>query len=183
MPNHVKTVIKFKNLKERDIEFITNTIARPLTPKDKMFLEGTDSYHIDFNKIIPQPRCEEDCPEQYIDPSVSHAMELEDRPWFNWYKWNCANWGVKWNAYDGYSTHTTNSITFVFNTAWSLADPIVNKLTGLGYDFEVRFADECLGSNCGKITFNASTGEQKLLMEDEVAKDSRAWASRIWDRY
>lgn len=183
MPNHVKTVIKFRHLKKKDMEFIANTIARPLTEKDKMYLSTEDSYHIDFNKIIPQPKTEESCSEQYLDPSVSHAMVLEDRPWFNWYKWNCEHWGVKWNAYDGYSTSTKSTLTFVFSTAWSLAEPIVNKLTGLGYDFEVKFADECLGSNCGWITYDAKTNTITEAYEHEASVNPYLWAKRLWDNY
>ena len=36
MPNHVKTVIKFRNLKKKeDFDFIINAIARPLTERDR----------------------------------------------------------------------------------------------------------------------------------------------------
>ena len=70
MPNHIRTVIKFKNLKkEDDFEFITRMIARPLTEKDDMFTPDHEDWMIDFNKIIPEPKTKEECPAMHIRKS------------------------------------------------------------------------------------------------------------------
>lgn len=186
MPNHVRTVVKFKRLKgELDKEFILRMIAKELTPRDDMFTPDHPDHIIDFNKVIPQPREEEDCPPEYLRPEASHAEPLEDRPWFNWYKWNCERWGTKWGAYDGYTIQGKTYLTFVFSTAWSLATPIVERLRLLGYDFDVYYADEDWGCNCGKIIYNAKDSEWTHEYEEELGdrKARTSYAKRIWDRY
>lgn len=88
--------------------------------------------------------------------SESHIEEVEGRPWFDWYTFHNKYWGTKWNAYDGYTKIGKTQITLVFSTAWSFPTPIARQLTKLGYDLELRFADEDMGSNCGIFTYNAS---------------------------
>lgn len=184
MPNHVRTTIKFRNLKKKDdFEFILRMIARPLEPDDLLYRPDYEGYHIDFDKIIPQPRTKEECPERYLRTEFSGVEEEVDRPWFDWYKWNCDNWGTKWGAYDGCTEMGKSYILFCFSTAWSLAVPIVNKLTVLGYDFEVKFADEDLGANCGWITYDAKTNTMQRAYEYEAFVNPRKWAQKFWDRY
>lgn len=113
----------------------------------------------------------------------SHVSEDPERPWFNWYTWRLEYWGTKWGAYNGYTTCEKTSIAFVFSTAWSVALPIINRLRILGYDFTVLYADEDLGSNCGKYEYNSHTGELFSWYEHEYCKDTVAFARRIWDRY
>ncbi|OBS08984.1 DUF1281 family ferredoxin-like fold protein [Acidihalobacter prosperus] len=43
-----------------------------------------------------------------------------------WYEWACNNWGTKWNAYD--YDEVDGLREFVFDTAWSPAEPIYRKL-------------------------------------------------------
>lgn len=72
-----------------------------------------------------------------------------------WYDWNNENWGTKWNAYsqpkDGFDS---DSVEFTFETAWShplhLIEVLSKKLPNV--TFEVKFADEDTGSNCGTYT-------------------------------
>ena len=70
----------------------------------------------------------------------------------NWYDWQVANWGTKWNAYDQYKIDES---MIVFSTAWSTP---YNAITALSVKyptlrFEVEFADEDFGHNVGKYTF------------------------------
>lgn len=67
MPNHVRTVIRFKNLKAPDdFDVLTRMLARPLESSDKMFRPDRSDWIIDFNKIIPEPTTPEECDEKYI---------------------------------------------------------------------------------------------------------------------
>jgi hypothetical protein len=68
----------------------------------------------------------------------------------DWYGWQNANWGTKWNA--------TDSIEFgdgiEFNTAWSTPFELLLKLS-LKYPevtINVRYADEDFGHNVGEYT-------------------------------
>lgn len=174
MPNHVKNVLKFKNLKPDDVDFIVNTIA----------IESEDepsTYWIDFDKIIPQPKTIEECPEPFRVNKDSHISPDPDRPWFDWYRWRLHHWDTKWGAYDCYSKVGKSYITFVFSTAWSTSIPIIEQLTLMGYEFELRFADEDWGHNCGKISYSC---EQGLRAADESSfKDPERWARNLWDKY
>lgn len=184
MPNHVRTVIRFKNLKEKDdFECLTRMLARPLAKKDDMFTPDHEDWIMDFNKIIPEPETIDECPEKFRRTEKKDTIEtLEDRPWFNWYAWRLTYWGTKWGAYDGYCIQGATTFTFVFSTAWSVATPIINKLPLLGFNFEVLYADEDLGVNCGKLWYNAKAKEWTRI-DEEAMGNARDFARRIWDKY
>ena len=151
-PNHIKTIVKISKLKKDDIDIVLNLIASPMTtPTDP--IEKTE-YAIDFNKIIPEPETEDECPDEYKVNKSSSIERLKDRPWFNWYKWHIDHWGTKWDAYDCYTKIGKSYIQFVFSTAWTAPMPIIYKLSVLGYDVEVKYADEDYGVNCRKINLH-----------------------------
>lgn len=79
-----------------------------------------------------------------------------------WYDWAVKNWGTKWNAY-GNPTANDNVITF--ETAWSGANDIVCKLSEQYPDlqFELAYADEDTGSNCGKIIYKNGVDVQSIF--------------------
>ena len=176
MPNHVRNVIKFKNLKPDDIAMILNTLATEIPDRPDI------NYAIDFDKIIPEPRTIEDCPEDCRVTEKSHIVKDEDRDWFDWYAWHNKYWGTKWNAYDCYSIIGKSFVTFVFSTAWSYPEPIIDRLHLLGYDIEYRYAEEDWGSNCGRMTY---TSEQGWETQDEYTglPHPEQFAKRLWDRY
>ena len=178
MPNHIKNVLKFKNLKEDDKRFLLDLICSPVEDAS-----GSITLHIDFDKIIPEPKEESECPDACKVNKDSHIMTDEDRPWFDWYTWHNKFWGTKWNAYDSYSTVNKSSITFVFSTAWSMPYPVIERLKILGYDFEIRWADEAYGSNCGKITYKASEQDWQEAWEAKAYKDPSKFAQRLWRDY
>jgi hypothetical protein len=69
----------------------------------------------------------------------------------NWYDWQIANWGTKWNAYDQFF----NDNMIEFSTAWSTPYHAITALS-VKYPtlrFEMEFADEDFGHNVGKYTF------------------------------
>ena len=84
---------------------------------------------IDFDKIVPSPKTKKDCPKDYIcNPEERHIEALKGREWFDWYNWNCNNWGTKWNACDGYCDDNGH---FFFATPWCSPAPIFRKLMEL----------------------------------------------------
>lgn len=178
MPNHVRTVIKFKNLRPDAKIAILNRITSKT--KDEVFPLNRV---IDFDKIIPEPRTIEECPEDCRVNKESHIEISADRPWFDWYAWHNKYWDTKWNAYDSYVQVKPSSILFIFSTAWSPAMPIFKELSRLGYDMEVRWADEDIGHNCGKLVFNASEHAWTEVRYAEDLKDSRRFARDIWRKY
>ena len=57
--------------------------------------------------------------------------------------WCCDNWGTKWDAQDGRIAETDkNSITLIFNTAWSSPDIFYEKMEKLGFVVEADWEEE-----------------------------------------
>jgi len=169
MPNHVRNIVKFKNLKPGDADFLVNTLAT--------WVERDAEYCMDFDKIIPEPKVEDDCPDDCKVNKDSHVELDADRPWFDWYTWRNKYWNTKWGAYDGYTKIGKSCVTFVFSTAWSPAIPIFRKLPLLGYDIEIRYADEDYGSNCGKLEYNKS----EQVWKESPLPNPVDFALRVWN--
>ena len=183
MPNHVKNVLKFKNLKSKDdIDFILNMIASPgvCLPTDPIEVV---EWNIDFNKIIKEPEDIVDCPTEYIVTGSEHVEKREDKPWFNWYQWHIDKWGTKWGAYDCYTKIGRTYITFVFSTAWSMPEPIYKRLAVLGYNMEIRYADEDLGHNCGILEYDTEQGWAGYDEDSYQIKDPYKFAYNLWNKY
>lgn len=70
-----------------------------------------------------------------------------------WYGWSIENWGTKWNAYSVDKEWNKNSITF--ETAWSNVGGLIEQLSVMFPDVEIRYlyADEDTGCNCGKAIY------------------------------
>lgn len=80
-----------------------------------------------------------------------------------------AKWGTKWNAYD--QTVDQEAGTARFDTAWSFPEPVLLKVSEQFPEvaIEIRYADEDIGSNCGKVTFQGG----RAIARDEA----RRWNS------
>ena len=85
----------------------------------------------------------------------------------SWYDWCCENWGTKWNATNTYIVDDTE---IEFSTAWSCPVNIFKELSRQfsGVEIVVEFADEDIGSNCGKITFLNGEIEEYIDMDGDT---------------
>lgn len=116
--------------------------------KNKLFIRGhadkvkqctldiaSEDEHISFEKILPKPK------------------DIGD----GWYDWCIENWGTKWDVNE---TYENDEGYICFDTAWSTPHEIIFELSLRYTDltFEVQFADEDLGSNCG--TYKLQNGEE-----------------------
>jgi len=178
MPNHVRNVLKFSKLKQNEREFIIERFTRDY--------DGIKIF--DLKAIVPEPQSESECPDDCKVNKASCIQEDEEKPWFDWYKWRNKYWGTKWNTYDGYMEVNTTTVMFVFSTAWSTPDAVYEQLAKKYPDliWEVRYADEDYGSNCGKIIYNPDkTGfvEPVHYLKEEASKDPVAYARQLWRNY
>jgi hypothetical protein len=97
----------------------------------------------DFNKLIPMPQELKGTTAPTQRGQEAEAARLKAKYGHSdWYGWNCANWGTKWNAYslssslDGgpleilASAHdkATRQVEYEFQTAWSPPMPIIEGL-------------------------------------------------------
>jgi hypothetical protein len=92
-----------------------------------------------------------------------------------WYNWRISNWGTKWDVYEvsewndsiltGEVPNNTGLSKITFLTAWATPFPALIKLTEIfpNLIIKCKFADEDMGSNCGRyILYN-------LELIDEVS--------------
>jgi len=75
----------------------------------------------------------------------------------DWYNWNIANWGTKWDAYEvskWICDWEKKSMTISFQTAWSTPFPVLQKLSSLMPNVGIccEFADEDMGYNLGSYS-------------------------------
>lgn len=160
MPNHITNVLYIIG-KEKAVNLILNNIKKDFDT-DKEDEMGT----IDFNKIIPMP--------DHIYRGDLGQDEYEKYGKNNWYDWSIENWGTKWNAYDFeefYDPFDLGELGVIFNTAWSMPEPIIQKLSEQYPEciFKLYWADEDLGQNLGMIVFQ--NGKQIELYEPEGGTD------------
>jgi hypothetical protein len=62
----------------------------------------------------------------------------------NWYHWNLENWGTKWDVKVEISEYTDNSITLVFDSAWSPPIQFYDKLVEQGYSVLGYYNEESM---------------------------------------
>jgi len=115
------------------------------------------------------PSSIEDVGKTHIDNILQHGSDT-------WYDWCCAHWGTKWGAMDSYIAGNE----FGYNTAWSAALPITYKLSELfpNVVFSHEWADEDIGSNCGRIQFQNGKEIEAYLPKD---KEAVLFGCRMWD--
>lgn len=94
----------------------------------------------------------------------------------NWYDWNITHWGTKWNACE---PERIDSDTVVFDTAWSTPVKAIEELSRQYPDntFSVRYADEDIGSNCGRYAFQAGDMVEEWYPTDDEAVQ---YAKEMW---
>ncbi len=96
-----------------------------------------------------------------------------------WYDWARRSWGTKWSAYNA---EIVEDNTIMFNTAWSRAIPVIQKLAENFPDiqFEYCWADEDLGVNTGTAEF-----EDGEIIHDEFfdaqSKEAYELAADLWN--
>ena len=177
MSNHVRNVIKISKIKPEEMDMVLDMIT--MTLDDPTFPD--QQYMIDFDKIIPEPETEDECPDEYKVNKTSSIEILKDKPWFNWYEWHIDHWGTKWGAYNCYTEIGKTWIMLVFSTAWSAPMPIIYKLAVLGYEITARYADEDYGVNCGKLKYTSEQGWTHWNSLD--MKDPVRFTRDLWNNY
>ncbi len=111
---------------------------------------------------------------------AAYGRTYEDNEIFfgykDWYSWRLANWGTKWNSVD--ASWEGNECTF--NTAWSIPQQIYERLarTFPYIMFDVLFADEDLGHNCGTVRYS---GDGRVVVDyvDELDFARDVWGTTL----
>jgi hypothetical protein len=109
---------------------LTMVNGEDIRPYIEQYLIPTDDpdgeINLDFAKIIPHP-----------------TEEAK-----NTIGWETENWGTKWNCMDGFVQDVGG---YYFNTAWSPACPVIQKLSELiGESLRLTYLEEGMGF-CGEF--------------------------------
>lgn len=122
---------------------------------DKILQKYIDSEkeYFDFNKVIPMPKELSETEESSSTPKEVFERNKRKYGYASWYDWAIDNWGTKWNAHDAYIVANGDEVWF--QTAWSAALPIVEKLSENHpeLEFEIKYADEDIGYNTGLVVY------------------------------
>lgn len=105
--------------------------------------------------------------EKDVNDVIRAIKNYAECGFITWYEWAIQNWDTKWNAYqqpdEGFEDGATE---FEFQTAWSHPYDLITKISEANpaVRFDVQFADEDLGSNCG--TYSIKDG---LRSDENIA--------------
>lgn len=126
--------------------------------------------YIDFEKIIPPP--------QFIFRGNLSSQDEDNNPNRNWLVFNTKMWGTKWNAY---CTRLDKKGNIIFETAWSYPQPILERLSWLFPEINIKLETLDEGSNFwgtaefsnGKMTnFNIKAYKDGLDSEYKRLKEA-----------
>lgn len=114
----------------------------------------------------------------YYELGKVYEINTQEYGYPTWYEWCRANWGTKWNASETY-WNSDNIVTF--ETAWACPIPIFEKISEKypGVPFEVAFADEDIGNNCGLLLYTQGEGVDISPFSGE--EEATEFAQSIWD--
>lgn len=142
-----------EELEECAKEFETRTTRSPF--------DNTNYEDLGINTL-------EDLGNMYIHNILTYGSDT-------WYDWCCENWGTKWNACEPYVGE--NSISF--QTAWSVADPILEAFAYIcdehNVTFEGEYADEDRGSNAGHISSDNGITEYEDCSNEALRAYINLW--------
>lgn len=83
----------------------------------------------------------------------------------NWYAYNVAEWGTKWDAGGQISEQGENFVTAIIDTAWSPPIEFYRKMTDLGFQVEAFYYEPGM-LFCGKYT--SEDDEEHFEMQNDL---------------
>lgn len=154
---------------EREDQYIDFHKIAPIPKELKgtvspMRIVSQEEYDIQEKKIATNDLTENE-KNWGLSRSLTQALADEYKEKFghcDWYGWQTANWGTKWNAYE---QHEIDENVIEFDTAWSTPYSLLVNLSKKypQVTFEVEYADEDFGYNVGKyVLLNGETIDQNI---------------------
>ena len=112
MPNWMRIALEVSGDKKQQKEFFES------------IGDGLESEQpINFEKIITPP---DNLFRGNLGKDEEEYCRANNIP--DWYSWNTANWGTKWNACSGSVNKTEDGLVLLFETAWALPIPIIEAI-------------------------------------------------------
>lgn len=136
MPNWFYFTVNVSGEKKDVEQFVENVKG-----SEKYETEGRE---FDFNHFIPQP---DNIFRENIGSQKKQELDAIGVP--NWYDWNNANWGTKWNAnvesaFVLESNDETMEYEYEISTAWAFPNPVIKAMIDKypNLDFTIVGAEE-----------------------------------------
>ena len=169
MPNWVSNLMV---VRPEDAELL-----KPFLNEDKAE-SGEGDIRLDFDKIIPMPETVYRGDTGFGGEWHPRDMTLEEYrakfPLGDWYKWSLNNWGTKWNACNCSWNPPSEDEPYgilSFDTAWSLALPIFDRLhEEKKVNYQLYFVEES-HAFFGAIPFTKDTNYPEYL-DDPNGEDN-----------
>jgi hypothetical protein len=97
-------------------------------------------------EFLPTPQELTDTGSGWVDEDkeaehlAQQATNIERYGFKDWYDWNVANWGTKWDfSLEYFERHDANTITASFDSAWAPPVTAYEKLCKLGFEIEAMY--------------------------------------------
>jgi hypothetical protein len=124
-------------------------------------IEPAWTNHIDFEKIVPRPPC--------IFIGDMSSIQERENPNRNWLAWSNKHWGTKWGSYE---TSTDDQGRIIFQTAWSIPQPVLEALSWLFPEVTLLVESVDEGWNFwGTMTYRAGELIHDNMCSDRSDKD------------
>lgn len=197
MPNWVYNSVVVSGTRKDLQEFLDKaTTPRPDTyDTDKKEIVFRDKGFSFWNFIAPPQKAVESG-EYFGTHGYENGKQVGDTK-NNWYNWNNANWGTKWDACDvdngelskgkKKKPSDTDSVKISFSTAWSIPEPVFTAMTKqhptLDFEFyseeETGWGAEYSGQD-GSLTLEKEFSEPSCH-SDYVERDNEDGCICSWD--
>lgn len=130
-----------------------------------------------FGLFIPQPKSEDECPLEFRMKENSGIAVEDEHPWLDWYKWNTANWGVKWDC----SEVSFRERGLTFWTPNGIAVPVFRAMADIWKDleFEIDFCEEQMCPS-GYAAHLADSGLSVVYYEPD-SDEAYMMYNELWD--
>ena len=168
MPNFVTNILTVSGPQELVIAFMES-----IRGKDD---ENGSPRFISFDKLVPMPdelRCV--FFEGAFLPEDESDRLTAKYGYDNWYYWASNNWGTKEDAYHQWSLED-NRIRF--DTSWSTPLQFFERVAKDNPEliFEIEYADEDLGGNCGRYIFADGEFVSDWKPDKAYSAEAKKWA-------
>ena len=151
--NYFAKIYNHKKYTLDELEVVVKAFKEQLKENKQVPFDEVDYKSLGINNL-------EDLGNVYLNNILNYGAD-------SWYDWCVNNWGTKWNAGN---TYIISDNEIEFETAWSCPVNIFQELSRQfsGVEIVVEFADEDIGSNCGKITFLNGEIEEYIDMDGDT---------------
>lgn len=150
------------------------------------FLDWLDNGKNLLSKIAPTPKELSERQSPFNGTKEESAALVAKYGFDNWYDWNIANWGTKWDAdtfqiEEGYSGDSLFEASLAFDTAWGPPDRAIallaKKFSNL--DFYLAYLEEgmCLA---GWQRYESGNLISEFHSDDSESKE---WKEFVWEEF